>query len=46
MASLTSDKASRLCPDADRPAVDALDLDITDGEFLVMVRPPAALMSS
>jgi multiple sugar transport system ATP-binding protein len=46
MASLTYEKASHLCPGADRPAVDALDLDITDREFLVLVRPPAALMSS
>jgi multiple sugar transport system ATP-binding protein len=44
MASVTYDKARRICPGADRPAVDALDLDITGGEFLV--RPPAALMSS
>jgi hypothetical protein len=26
MASVTYDKASRICPGADRPAVDALDL--------------------
>jgi ABC-type proline/glycine betaine transport system ATPase subunit len=39
MASVTSDKTRRICPGADRPAVDALDLDITDGEFLVLVRP-------
>ena len=38
MASVTYDKASRLYPGADRPAVDALDLDITDGEFLIRVR--------
>ena len=38
MASLTSDKTSRLYPDTDRPAVDALDHEITDGEFLVLVR--------
>jgi len=31
MASLTSDKASRTYPGAERPTVNALDLDITDG---------------
>ncbi len=39
MASVTYDKASRIYPGADRPAVDALDLDIADGEFLVLVGP-------
>jgi hypothetical protein len=37
MASVTYDKASRIYPGAERPAVDALDLDITDGEFLILV---------
>ena len=39
MASVTYDKASRLFPKADRPAVDALDLHVDDGEFLVLVGP-------
>ena len=39
MASVTYDKATRLYPGADRPAVDALDLDIAEGEFLVLVGP-------
>src|SRR6188474_3003368 len=39
MATVTFDKATRLFPGAERPAVDALDLDIADGEFLVLVGP-------
>ncbi len=39
MASVTYDKATRLYPGAERPAVDALNLDIADGEFLVLVGP-------
>ena len=39
MASVTFEKASRRYPGADRPAVDALDLTIGDGEFLVLVGP-------
>jgi multiple sugar transport system ATP-binding protein len=39
MASVTYDKASRIYPGSERPAVDALDLDIADGEFLVLVGP-------
>ena len=39
MASVTYDKAQRLFPGADTPAVDDLDLEITDGEFLVLVGP-------
>jgi multiple sugar transport system ATP-binding protein len=39
MASVTYDKASRVYPGSERPAVDALDLDIADGEFLVLVGP-------
>jgi multiple sugar transport system ATP-binding protein len=33
------DEATRVYPGTDRPAVDALDLDISDGEFLVLVGP-------
>jgi multiple sugar transport system ATP-binding protein len=39
MASVTYDKASRIYPGSERPAVDALDLQIADGEFLVLVGP-------
>jgi len=39
MASVTFDKASRLYPGSARPAVDALDLSVADGEFLVLVGP-------
>jgi multiple sugar transport system ATP-binding protein len=39
MATVTFDKATRLFPGAERPAVDALDLEIGDGEFLVLVGP-------
>src|SRR4051812_33859607 len=39
MASVTYDKATRLYPGSERPAVDQLDLDIQDGEFLVLVGP-------
>ncbi|MGY5883286.1 ABC transporter ATP-binding protein [Modestobacter lacusdianchii] len=39
MASVTYDSATRLYAGAQRPAVDALDLEIEDGEFLVLVGP-------
>jgi multiple sugar transport system ATP-binding protein len=39
MASVTFDHASRVYPGAARPALDALDLIIDDGEFLVLVGP-------
>jgi multiple sugar transport system ATP-binding protein len=39
MASVTYDKASRIYPGSERPAVDELDLEIADGEFLVLVGP-------
>ena len=39
MATVRYEKASRVYPGTDRPAVDALDLDIADGEFLVLVGP-------
>ncbi|GAA2805800.1 sn-glycerol-3-phosphate ABC transporter ATP-binding protein UgpC [Saccharopolyspora taberi] len=39
MAGITYDKATRNYAGADRPAVDELDLDISDGEFLVLVGP-------
>ena len=39
MASVTFDKASRIYPGTDIPAVDGLDLSIDDGEFLVLVGP-------
>ena len=39
MARVVYDKATRLYPGAESPAVDSLDLDIADGEFLVLVGP-------
>jgi multiple sugar transport system ATP-binding protein len=39
MATVTFDKATRTYPGTERPAVDALDLHIEDGEFLVLVGP-------
>jgi multiple sugar transport system ATP-binding protein len=39
MAGVRFDRASRIYPKADRPAVDQLDLEIGDGEFLVLVGP-------
>ncbi|MBB3676902.1 ABC transporter ATP-binding protein [Modestobacter versicolor] len=39
MATVSFQQASRIYPKAERPAVDALDLDIADGEFLVLVGP-------
>jgi multiple sugar transport system ATP-binding protein len=39
MAAVTYDHASRIYPGSERPAVDALDLEIEDGEFLVLVGP-------
>ncbi|MGW7489355.1 ABC transporter ATP-binding protein [Streptomyces sp. NPDC054786] len=39
MATVTFDKATRNYPGSDRAAVDALELDIADGEFLVLVGP-------
>jgi len=39
VSSVTFDEATRLYPGSTRPAVDALDLSIADGEFLVLVGP-------
>ena len=39
MATVTFDKATRVYPGSDKPAVDQLCLDIADGEFLVLVGP-------
>ncbi|MBC7549681.1 MAG: sn-glycerol-3-phosphate ABC transporter ATP-binding protein UgpC [Cellulomonas sp.] len=39
MATVTFDKATRIYPGTERPAVDALDLAVEDGEFLVLVGP-------
>ncbi|HEU0256839.1 MAG TPA: sn-glycerol-3-phosphate ABC transporter ATP-binding protein UgpC [Microbacteriaceae bacterium] len=39
MASVNYDKATRVYPGTSRPAVDQLDLQIADGEFLVLVGP-------
>lgn len=39
MASVTFDSVTRHYPGADRPALDALDLAVADGEFMVLVGP-------
>ena len=39
MATIKYEHAERLYPGAERPAVDDLNLDIEDGEFLVLVGP-------
>src|SRR5690349_4396837 len=39
MATVTYQKATRIYPGSTTPAVDALDLEIGDGEFLVLVGP-------
>jgi multiple sugar transport system ATP-binding protein len=39
MATVTFDEATRLYPGSERPAVDRLDIEIGDGEFLVLVGP-------
>ncbi|MEG8183322.1 sn-glycerol-3-phosphate ABC transporter ATP-binding protein UgpC [Nocardia terpenica] len=39
MATVQFDSATHLYPGAPTPAVDALDIDIADGEFLVLVGP-------
>jgi multiple sugar transport system ATP-binding protein len=39
MATVTFDHATRTYPGTDSPAVDSLDLQIEDGEFLVLVGP-------
>lgn len=39
MATVTFDNVSRIYPKASRPAVDSLNLDIADGEFVCLVGP-------
>ncbi|MGP3977522.1 ABC transporter ATP-binding protein [Streptomyces sp. 8N114] len=39
MATVTYDQATRVYPGAETPAVDKLDIEIADGEFLVLVGP-------
>lgn len=39
MATVSFDKATRIYPGGDKPAVDQLQLDVADGEFLVLVGP-------
>ena len=39
MATVSYDQATRIYPGADKPAVDRLNIDIADGEFLVLVGP-------
>jgi multiple sugar transport system ATP-binding protein len=39
MATVKFDDATRVYPGADKPSVDRLNLDVSDGEFLVLVGP-------
>jgi multiple sugar transport system ATP-binding protein len=39
VAAVTFDSVTRRYPGADRPALDALDLSVQDGEFMVLVGP-------
>lgn len=39
MAKVIYDHASRIYPGSDKPAVDDLNIEIEDGEFLVLVGP-------
>jgi multiple sugar transport system ATP-binding protein len=39
VATVTYDRATRIYPGASKPSVDGLDLQIQDGEFLVLVGP-------
>jgi len=39
MSSVTFEKVTRRFPSGDRPAVDSLDLEIADGEFMVLLGP-------
>ena len=39
MATVTFEKAQRWYPGADEPAVPGIDLEINDGEFMVLVGP-------
>jgi multiple sugar transport system ATP-binding protein len=39
MATVTYDKATRIYPGSEEPAVDQLDIEVGDGEFLVLVGP-------
>jgi multiple sugar transport system ATP-binding protein len=39
MATVTFEDATRIYPKSDRPAVDRLNLEVRDGEFLVLVGP-------
>jgi multiple sugar transport system ATP-binding protein len=39
MSTVAFDKATRVFPGMDRPAVDELQLDVGDGEFMVLVGP-------
>ena len=39
MATVTFDAATRVYPGSTAPAVDRLDLQVADGEFLVLVGP-------
>src|SRR3712207_9179694 len=46
MDTVTFDKATRFYEGGTRPAVDALDLEIGDGEFLALVGPAGCCKST
>ena len=46
MASVTFKAATRLYPGGTKPAVDKLDLEVKDGEFLVLVGPSGCCKST
>ena len=46
MATVTNDKATRIYPGTEKPAVDQLEIDIEDGEFLVLVGPSGCVKST
>src|SRR5882672_931475 len=39
MATVSFDKATRIYPGTEKPAVDGLEIEVGDGEFLVLVGP-------
>jgi ABC-type nitrate/sulfonate/bicarbonate transport system ATPase subunit len=45
MATVRYENASRIYAGTEQPAVDGLDLDIGDGEFLVLVGPSGRVVS-
>src|SRR5918994_4297352 len=46
MATVTYEKATRIYPGTEKPAVDSLDLEVGDGEFVVLVGPSGSRKST